>query len=88
MHNADQWRTYVGRRDEIQREVAAYLPRQACDGIPPCHGTPPPYADVAACLARQGCHMSLPPGKVACHLHEAMRLSGLVPYDTGPLASD
>ena len=39
-------------------------------------------------LPRNGCHYSLPVGKVACHLHEALRLSGLYPHDKGPLASD
>lgn len=39
-------------------------------------------------LPREGCHHSLPPDKVACHLHEELRLSGLVPYDTGPAVSD
>lgn len=39
-------------------------------------------------LPRQRCHNSLPPGKAACHLHEALRLSGTVPFDTGPEASD
>ena len=39
-------------------------------------------------LPREGCHYSLPPGKVACHLHEKIRLSGLVPYDMGPAPSD
>ena len=42
----------------------------------------------ASYLPRQACHMSLPPGKVACHLHEALRLSGLVAGDQGPAASD
>jgi hypothetical protein len=27
-------------------------------------------------------------GKVACHLHEELRMSGLVPYDSGPALSD
>ena len=39
-------------------------------------------------LPRQGCHYSLPPGKVACHLHEQLRLSKCVPYDPGPAPSD
>ena len=41
-----------------------------------------------AYLPRQGCHHSLPPDKVACHLHEALRLSGLVENDPGPEKSD
>ena len=39
-------------------------------------------------LPRQRCHLSLPPGKVACHLHEQIRLSGTVLLDTGPEKSD
>jgi hypothetical protein len=39
-------------------------------------------------LPREGCHYSLPVGKVACHLHEELRMSGLVPYDSGPALSD
>jgi hypothetical protein len=31
---------------------------------------------------------SLPPGKVGCHIHEQLRLSGLYANDPGPLASD
>ena len=41
-----------------------------------------------AYLPRQACHYSLPPDKVACHLHEELRRSGVVPYDTGPALSD
>jgi len=39
-------------------------------------------------LPRLGCHFSLPPGHVACHLHEKLRLAGENPYDTGPAMSD
>jgi len=45
-------------------------------------------AEVEAYLPRQGCHHSLPVGAVACHLHEELRLSGLVPNDPGPEKSD
>jgi len=41
-----------------------------------------------AYLPRLGCHHSLPPNKVACRLHESLRLSGLVRHDTGPAESD
>lgn len=45
--------------------------------------------EAAAYLPRNGCHYSLPPGKVACHIHEALRLSGLYAHnDPGPAASD
>ena len=44
--------------------------------------------EAEAYLPRQGCHYSLPPGKVACHLHEALRLSGIVEADPGPELSD
>lgn len=45
-------------------------------------------AEVEQYLPRQGCHLSLPVGKVACHLHEELRLSGLVVNDPGPEVSD
>ena len=45
-------------------------------------------AEVEAYLPRQGCHHSLPVGAVACHLHEELRMSGLVPNDPGPEVSD
>lgn len=45
-------------------------------------------AEAEAYLPRQGCHRSLPPGKVACRVHEELRLSGTIPYDTGPAHSD
>ena len=45
-------------------------------------------AEAAEYLPRQCCHHSLPPGKVACRLHEALRLAGTVPFDTGPASSD
>lgn len=46
-------------------------------------------ADVEAYVPRLACHHSLPVGKVGCHLHESMRLSGLFEaVDPGPAASD
>lgn len=40
-------------------------------------------------VPRLGCHYSLPPGKVACHVHEQLRLSRLFEEaDSGPLPSD
>ena len=40
-------------------------------------------------VRRPGCHNSLPAGAVACHLHEAMRLSGEYAWiDPGPEKSD
>lgn len=45
-------------------------------------------AEVEQYLPRQGCHHSLPVGAVACHLHEELRLSGLVANDPGPEVSD
>ena len=39
-------------------------------------------------LPREGCHHSLPPDRVACRLHEALRLSGTCVYDAGPALSD
>ena len=35
-----------------------------------------------------GCHLSLPPGRVACHRHESLRLAGVHPLDVGPALSD
>ena len=45
-------------------------------------------AEAEAYLPRLGCHYSLPEGKVACRLHEELRLSGLVENDPGPDVSD
>ena len=45
-------------------------------------------AEAEAYLPRLGCHISLPIGKVACHLHEAIRQAGVLKSDPGPLASD
>jgi hypothetical protein len=43
-------------------------------------------------VPRAGCHNSLPPGRVACHLHECGRVRGAlrrsVQCDPGPAASD
>jgi hypothetical protein len=39
-------------------------------------------------LPRLGCHFSLPPGKIACHLHEEARRAGNEPFDCGPAVSD
>jgi len=33
-------------------------------------------------IPRQGCHLSLPPGRLACHRHEAQRLAGTEKDDT------
>ena len=45
--------------------------------------------EAADYVPRMGCHHSLPPGHVACHLHEAMRLSGEYAWiDPGPEKSD
>ena len=44
--------------------------------------------EAEAYLPRLGCHYSLPEGKVACRLHEELRLSGLVENDPGPDVSD
>ena len=46
-------------------------------------------SESAQYLPRQRCHLSLPPGKVACHLHEALRLSdAFIEIDSGPAPSD
>jgi len=40
-------------------------------------------------VPRNNCHHSLPPDRIACHLHEALRLSGLARrVDPGPDISD
>jgi hypothetical protein len=44
--------------------------------------------EATAYLPRQGCHLSLPVGRVACKRHEEARLSGLYPEDRGPEGSD
>jgi len=44
--------------------------------------------EAADYVPRQNCHLSLPVGKVACHLHEALRIARIEPYDTGVAVSD
>ena len=76
------------KRDAELRELEEAGYESVCRASRREHKLRDKQSEADAYLPRLGCHCSLPPGKVACHLHEALRLSGLVVGDPGPLASD